>query len=265
MPTQLAVDNGAMTLDTTTSSPAHLPAFHTDDPPEVSEYRTMSALAIVGLVFGLAAPLCFVSPLLMVIPLFGAAVSIVALRRIAASGGSLAGRGAALAALALCVASIAASLSYDRVTRYLRSNQAEQLARQWIGLLLAGNLEQAFHLTVNGVRQPSPPPPGEPVPKETPFETFTKHPLVQTVSTAGAASEVRFNGMQSYTPLGSRQVRVLQEFSIKPAASAGSPPGDPIRIILDLQRSHLAGEKTFRWLVLSFQDANAPAEAKPGV
>jgi hypothetical protein len=249
-----------MTLDTSSPSPALQPAFHSDEPPEVSEYRTMSALAIISLVFGLLSPLCFVSPLLMVIPLLGAAFAIVALRRIEASDGGLAGRWAALAALVLCSATAVASISHDRVTRHLRSNQAEELARQWIGLLLAGQIEQAFQLTADGARPPAPPGPGEPVPKETPFETFTKHAIVKALSTAGVASEVRFNGMSSYRRLPSQQLIVQQEFSITPAAVA-SEPGAPINVVLDLQRSRLAGETNLQWLVMSFQDRDAPTEA----
>jgi hypothetical protein len=254
-----------MTLDTTTPTAARTAAFHSDDPPEVSEYRTMSALAIVAFVFGLASPLCFWAPLLMAIPLFGAAFAIVALRRIAASEGALAGRGLALVALALCLVSATASISHDRVTRHLRSNQAEKVARRWIGLLLAGKAQEAFQLTVDGTRPPSPPAPGMPPPTETPLETFTKHPLVKSINAAGAAAEVRFDGMSAYSPLSSSQMVVQQEYSITPAGEAGSQTGSPINIILNVQRSRLAGESGLRWLILSFRDANAAADAGPGV
>jgi len=54
-----------------------------------------------------------------------------------------------------------------------------------------------------------------------------------------------------------------QEFSITPAAAADSQPGNSIKAILQLQRSRLAGERNLRWLILSFHDANAPAEEGP--
>jgi hypothetical protein len=254
-----------MTLETTTRSSTESPAFHSDDPAEVSEYRTISALAIVALVFGLAAPLCFWAPFLMVIPLVGAGLSIVALRRIAASDGALTGRGVALAALALCLASATASISHDRVTRHLRSNQAEVLARQWIDLLLNGRTQAAFALTVDGSRPPAPPGPGEPPPKETPFETFTKNPVVKALVGAGPDSNVRFERISSYRPLSSRQVVVQQEYSIVPAASKNSQASNPVGVVLDLQRSSLAGEKNLHWLVLSFRDSNTPPNPALGL
>ena len=253
-----------MTLDTTSPTTTAEPAFHSDDPPEVSEYRTMSALAIVALVFGLASPLCFWAPLLIGVPLFGAALAIVALRRIAASDGALAGRTLALTALALCLVSATASISHDRVTRYLRSNQAEEMARHWLGLLLAGKTQEAFQLTVDGTRPQAPPGPGMPPPTETPLETFTKHPLVKAISAAGAASDVRFGGMLSYSPMSAGQMVIQQQYSITPAGEPGSQTGSPIQVILNVQRSRLPGEKGLRWLIMSFRDANAPAEATPG-
>jgi hypothetical protein len=253
-----------MTLDTTSPTTTRA-AFHSDDPPEVSDYRTMSALAIVALVFGLLSPLCFWAPLLIGIPIFGAALAIVALRRIAASDGALAGRGLALVALAICLVSATASLSYDRVTRHLRSNQAEELARRWIGLLLAGKTQEAFQLTVEGTRPPSPPAPGMPPPTETPLDTFTKVPLVQSLATAGAASDVRFDGMLAYSPMSGEQMIVQQQYSIMPAAATSSQSASPINLILNVQRSRFAGERGLRWLILSYRDANAPPDDGSGV
>jgi hypothetical protein len=257
--TKLSTRTFGMDSITTTTAPVRSPAFHTDDPPEVSEYRTISALAIVALVFGLAAPLCFWAPFLMVIPLVGAGLSIVAQRRITASDGALTGRGVALAALALSLASATASISHDRVTRHLQSKQAEVLARQWISLLLNGNTQVAFGLTVDGSRPPAPPGPGEPPPKETPFEAFTKNPVVKALIGAGPNSNIRFERISSYTPLSSHQVVLQQEYSISPAASPNSQSSNPVGVVLDLQRSRLAGENNLHWLVLSFRDPNTPA------
>ena len=223
----------------------------------------MSALAIVAFIFGLASPLCFWAPLLMGIPVFGAALAVVALRRIAAGDGALIGRGLALVALALCLASATASISYDRVTRYLRSNQAEVVARQWIGLLLAGKSQEAFNLTVDGTRPPAPPAPGMPAPTETPLESFRKNPLVQALAAAGADSKVQFEELSSFAPMSAGQMVVQQEYSITP--SAGSPSGTPIKVILNVQRSRRPAEKALSWLILSFRDANASAETAPAL
>ena len=45
-----------------------------DDEPS---YRTISVLALVSLMFGLAAPLCLMAPLLFVIPIAGVALALV--------------------------------------------------------------------------------------------------------------------------------------------------------------------------------------------
>src|SRR5262245_45308902 len=84
------------------------PTFHTDDVEALSDYRTLSVLALVSLVIGLASPLAFAAPLALAIPIIGIAVALVALHRISRSEGLLAGRWAAITGLALSVASIVA-------------------------------------------------------------------------------------------------------------------------------------------------------------
>lgn len=232
------------------------PAFHSDDLEPLAEYRTISSLAIVGLLFGLAAPLCFIMPLLMAIPLVGAAISIVALRQIAASEGALAGRWAAAAGLALCVASAAAAISHSQVTRYLHSQQAEAFAREWIALLLAGNADEAFGLTVEGARPAPPPEPGEPVPSETPREHFGHHPLVAALAAAGPDSTIHFDGTTSYESLRTGQLYVGQRFTITPPTSAATDEAaksEPIEAVLTLQRFRSSSQRAARWLVLSHQ------------
>ena len=249
-----------MTADPSQSSPAPQPAFHSDDLDEVAEYRSMSALAIVSFVFGLAAPLCFVAPLLLVIPLVGAALSIIALRRIAASEGTLAGSWAAAAGLALCVASLLASISHAQTARILRSNQAEQFARQWIGLLLSDDTQHAFQLTLDATRPPPPPEPGEPAPEDNRYEMFANHPFVQSVLAAGADSDVRLAGTLSYEPQPAGQCIVEQRFLITPSTVADTlAPSErsPVDAILTLQRSRLSRNAPMRWLVRSYEPANA--------
>ena len=132
------------------------PAFHADDVDQSASYRTFSVLAIISLLFGLASPLCFVGPLLFGIPLVGAAVSLLAIRRIDTSEGVLAGRWAAVAGLALCVASLASNITRDMVGQHLRAAQAEAFGRDWISLLLTGHADEAFRLTVEGAHTPPP-------------------------------------------------------------------------------------------------------------
>jgi len=248
-------------VETATQLPTSEPAFHADDTEQVADYRTVSALAIVSLLFGLASPLCFAWPLLMAIPLFGAAISIIALRRIDASDGALAGRWAATIGLVLCVVSGTAAVSRDLVTRYIRTQQADELAREWIELLLAGDTEEAFRLTVAGNRrEPPAPEPGIPAPTQTPFEQFREQPIISELATAGADAEIQPAEVLAYEPQPRRQFIVQQKFLVAPRHAAGTHR-HPIEAIVTLQRSQLIGDRQPRWLVLSYEAPQAAGEA----
>ena len=116
------------------------PAFHSDDPEQISGYRTLSVLAIVSLVFGLVSPLALAGPFLIAIPLFGIGVALLALRRIAVSGGVLAGAGRRRSGHVLCVASVFAPFSRDLTFRLIRLNEAEAFGRHWIALVTSGQV-----------------------------------------------------------------------------------------------------------------------------
>ena len=206
-------------METTTTSTAHEPAFHADD-LEVANYRTLSGLAIVSLVFGLAAPVSYAFPVLLAIPLFGIAVSLLALRRIDTSDGALTGRGAAITGLVLCVGSVCATLGYAQMSRFLHVRQAEAFGRQWITLVSFGRLDQAYKMTVTGSRPEPPPTPGAPMPEETPFESFTDNAVIQQLVDAGAGAEVRFAETTSYDRMPGQQCYVTQRFSVTPAEAA---------------------------------------------
>ncbi len=143
-------------MATGSSTTAYNPAFQGDDPEQTTEYSTLSVLAIISLVIGVVAPLAIVSPLLLAIPLFGIAVALLALRRIAVSEGTLAGRWAAIVGLALCIASAVGPFSHSFAQRTIRSNQAAEFGRSWIAMVTSGDSKQAFRLTVDGSR-PQPP------------------------------------------------------------------------------------------------------------
>ncbi len=220
----------------------------------------MSALAVVSLVFGLISPVCVAHPFFMVIPLVGAATAIVAIQRIAASEGALAGRWAAIAGLALCVTSALATMSYGGVTRILRTNQAKAFAQNWLDLLAAGKTEQAFRLTVDSIRRPAAATPHEPEPKTDPFDEFTKNALIQSITAAGADARVQYVETVDYQPIGRRQYFVTQQFTVTPAATANR---GLIEVLLTLQRSSVEGETQMRWLVGSYEAPGATADTPP--
>jgi hypothetical protein len=245
-------------VETTTQAPSNQPAFHTEDLDQVASYRTLSALAIVSLLFGLAAPVSFVAPVFLAIPLFGTALSLVALRRIAASDGALAGKWAAATGLALCVASAAATISHAQATRFLHTRQAKQLGHQWVQLLVSGNTAEAFSLTVQSTRQEPPEPPVNfpgGGPSEPPYDQFIKHPLIQALTSAGSGANVQFSETLEYAPQPNHQCIVQQQFDVTPSSTsaAGSQSNvTPVEAVVTLQLSRFPGESRLRWLVLSY-------------
>src|SRR5436305_15202732 len=100
-------------MATSTSRTASSSVFHGDDPEQITEYRTLSVLAIISLIIGLISPVAIAAPFLLVVPFVGIAVSLLALRRIAVSGGVLAGRWAATLGLVLSLASAVVPVSHD--------------------------------------------------------------------------------------------------------------------------------------------------------
>lgn len=242
-------------METTPQSAARAAPFHSDDVESLGDYRTLSVLALVSLVIGLLSPLAFAAPLARAIPLIGIGVALVALRRIAVSGGVLAGRWAATSGLALSVASLLAVLSYGQVMRLLQVRQAEEFGRSWLATLQAGDTQRAFRLTSQGA-QPEPPmdAPGGP-PPQNPYDEFLANPVIERLTQSAAGGPIRVENTYSYEVRGLGQCWVGQRFALTPDSAnpngAGPPPG-PFRVDLRMQRGRLPGEASPRWLVVSY-------------
>src|SRR4051812_34358136 len=208
-------------MATGTTSKLKPVGFHSDEPEEVNEYRSLSVLALVSLIFGLAAPLAFGMPLLVGIPLFGIGISILALQRIATSDGTLTGRWMAAAGLFLCVAFAIAPFSRDYALRAIRLRDAQSFAQKWLETLIAGHTEQAFRLTFDGTRPPpsasaQPPMPGDPPPKADYFKTFLESPVIKAIQAAAANAEIVPGEVREYTPQTYRNLWIRQVFTVKP-------------------------------------------------
>jgi hypothetical protein len=254
-----------MSTNLKSSVPASTPAagFHADDDAlALASYRSLSVLALISLLLGLAAPLCFVAPLLIVLPLVGVALSMVALRQIAASEGMMAGRGAAAIGLALCVASMLAVFSYGQVVRALRVEQAREFGQTWLGLVQSSDSEHAFRLTGRGAQsEPAEPEPGGAKPVN-PYDAFLANPLVRDLQAIGGAGKVRRVGGAAFDPQAKGNCLVEQQFSVAadPTADTGPASGqEPLQLVLTLQRARLAGDANPRWLVVSYAKENSPA------
>jgi hypothetical protein len=255
-------------MATGTSSTASTPAFHADDPEQTSDYRTLSVLAIISLVFGLAAPLAFGGPLLRAIPLFGIAISLLALRRIAVSGGVLTGRGLAITGLVLCVASTIAPFTRDLVQRSIREHQAKRFSQNWLELITSGELEQGLRLTMEGNRPQAPSEPGmppgpgvPPAPKKSSYEIFLDEPLIKALKDVGANAEIRFDGTLDYQPATYRSMTVRQQFTVSPPSTGGSQ--QPVNVVVTVQRAPMSMAGVSRWLVARYENANVAGTGNP--
>jgi hypothetical protein len=237
-------------MATSTSPAASSPVFHGDDPEQTTGYRTLSVLAIISLIMGLAAPLAIAGPFLLAIPLFGIAVSLVALRRIDVSGGVLAGRWMATLGLVLCVASAILPVSHDMIQRAIRVHQAETFGKNWIAMVTAGNLKEAFHSTLDATRSIAPPEPGAP-PKAPPYDTFVNQPVIKALQAAGEGADIRVRETIDYQPATYRSITVRQLYSVTPAAAAAGASSQPIEFVLTVQRGTIPRESMSRWMVAS--------------
>jgi len=234
--------------------PSATPAFNADDVNNVAEYRSLSVMAIISLLIGLASPLCMISPVFMMLPLLGTFLAVITLRQIASSEGRLAGRWAATIGLVLCIGSGTSAFSRNAVVRYVRSARAEEFGREWLTKIITKETEHAFKETIDGTRPPAPLEPGMLAPTSTPYEQFMKNPMVQSVVAAGADAAIELRETQDYVAQSKNDYYVRQRFGITPQSrSTEGDASTPIEVILTLQRSHYRGDRQLRWLVAAFQ------------
>jgi hypothetical protein len=246
-------------MATGTSSRSPAPAFHVDDPEQTTGYRSLSVPAVIGLLLGLASPLCFGAPLLYVIPIAGVAISVFALLRIGASDGALAGWWAAAAGLALSTAMLVAPVAREYVLSRERTAQATAFATNWLDMIISGQAERAFKLTNDSLRGPAPP--ADPALKAEkpadPFDTFRENAVVKALLGAGAYAQVRLVDVEGYDPQSFDRVFVRERYEVTPAAAKGAAA--PIKVGLTLQHARLAREGRSRWMVYAYDDGSKPS------
>lgn len=218
-------------------------------------YRTLNVLALVSLVFGLLAPLCLIAPLLLAIPLFGAALAIIALRQIAVSEGAMVGRAAALLGLALCVGSVGAWVGRSFTVHRLLSYQAREMGSEFFSRLQSSDVEGAFRMTQASLRSLTPPADGTAPenPSKTAFDDFRAGPVVALLLAHGDHAEVRYDrdiAPGAGTP---DRYRLKQQYVVTDQAHGD----DPIAVTLVMQRALLDGQT--RWIVSSIESDDLPA------
>jgi hypothetical protein len=164
---------------------------------ELAAYRALSGQAVLGLIFGLLAPLALVDPLLWILPALGTLLSAMAIRRIKKSGAALTGRKMAIAGLMLSLALAAAAPTNWLVYRRMIRNEARQFSSLWFQFLAQNEPQKAHQLTVppqvrklldhqlwafyrTDARQ------------RQQLEGYVKTPLVRTLLKLGPRAQVRF-------------------------------------------------------------------------
>jgi len=130
------------------------PHLQASDEPELVQYRSVSGLAMVGLLVGLLSWLAMLSRALWVIPLAGLIINAIALRRIAILAPAIVGRKAALVGLLLSAAFAAAGPVQWTSYRWLMRNEARQFGLTWFDFLARGQPHKAFELLSSAPTRP---------------------------------------------------------------------------------------------------------------
>jgi len=126
-----------------------VPPPHLSDTPDadVAEYRTLSGMAVTGLVFGVLSVLGALTPWLWFLAWIGVVLSALGLRRIAQRAPALTGRWAAVAGLVLSVFLASAAPAEWYTYREMLRGQARQFAGQWFQCLRGDEPQKAYQLT----------------------------------------------------------------------------------------------------------------------
>lgn len=180
----------------------HVPIMSDPHDAEVAEYRALSTLAVVGLIFGLLSAAALVDPFAWCLPLLGVLFSLGALRRIARAEPALVGRKAALIGLVLALLMGSTALGQWGGTRYLLRRQARQFATVWFDALRGQQPQVAHQLTQRPkIRRPLDAALWEfyrtgPDRREQ-LEEYTAQPLVHTLLALGEGARVRYCGTRA--------------------------------------------------------------------
>lgn len=219
------------------------------------EYRSLSGLAVGGLLLALASPAYFASSTLVVLPLLAIAICIVALRRIDASPDVLTGRWAALVGAVLAVAVLSAGVTRAMVTRGMLAEQSLPVAEAWLDRALAGDVEGAYELTLQPVargRLPAPDPSAEaedaPSPQAARAKAVAEYAaglLVKRLGELGPETPVVAKGGENVRWLRRGRVSLEHRFEVRPES------GEPFELALMLERSRPRGDTAGRWRVIN--------------
>jgi hypothetical protein len=176
-----------------------VPDVHITDPQdaEFAAYRVLTGQAVVGLIFGLLAPLALVDPVLWAVPAIGVFFSVWALRRIKRDAATLTGRKLAWAGLSLSLLFAVAAPTDWLVYRRIIRDEAQQFSALWFRYLTHDEPQKAHQLTIAPqYRQPLDDHlwafyRNTPRPRQS-LEGYVNLPVVRTLLALGPRAVVRF-------------------------------------------------------------------------
>jgi hypothetical protein len=229
---------------------------------ELVEYRTLTPAAIVGLILGLFAPVAFLSPLLVLVPVAGIVCSLFALRKIATSDGSVVGRPAAMAGLVLSTICAAAFLTETIGLKWLANRQAIPVAQEWFQLLAEGNPQAAIEMTADPAGRKAV---GSNLvdyyaSDETAYkrlQDFVQTPAIRALLALGDKAQVRYYNHLGFGRLQGGRWQVAQHYAITfPDSSEGKPK--TFFMLLSLQKDPTTATSPGGWRVLDYKGGVNP-------
>ncbi len=236
------------------------PHLQAPDEPELAQYRSLSSLAVVGLLAGLLSWLAMLSPSLWVIPLAGLITSAIALRRVATRAPAMVGRKAALAGLLLSASFAAAGPAHWIGYRWLVRNEARQFGLMWFDVLAQGQPHVAFELFNSASSRP---PLDDSLWRQYPqnsrarreIEAFVRKPAVAALLALRGNAQVRYYDTDNQWQDRDGD-RVYQIFAV-----TCSIEGEPTTFFVGLvmERSVDASAGRAFWKIASLRDAVKPA------
>jgi len=164
---------------------------------EVTPYRGLSSLAVLGLLIGLAAPAAMFGSIFWLVPVAAVIISGLALRQIAAQAPNLVGRPAAMSGLFLGVVFLIAAPVDESVYRYYLRREARAFAATWIDAVQHREIYKAHHLTIDPKRRLSL---DEPLVEfyaksdsyRSLLRVFLNQPVMRTLFALGTDDQIRF-------------------------------------------------------------------------
>lgn len=202
----------------------HQPRLSDSRDADVDQYRAVSGLAVMGLIFGLLAITCLIDPVMCVVALLGTLLNGLALWKIT-HGEGLIGRKAAVLGLTLSVLFATAVPAEWLTHRWLIRNQARQFASIWFEHLRQQQPEEAYLLSKHAKWRGSP--------DEEGFETYKARPVVEKLLSLGQQAEVSYCRTESQQR-GSDRDFVRQLYTVTWGQSAAKKT---LSIVLEMERS----------------------------